>query len=126
LIKTLDFEKNANFFSENKQKSQKLVMITSTPGMVAKFFYYKNKCFDQRRNAFLQFFEICIRLDLLLVDKSTKKNFDLNDTIFCVHIFSQTFLPQKKVLQYFGALHTTRASWRYSVGGEPILETENR
>jgi hypothetical protein len=32
LITTLVFEKNANFFAENWQKSQKIVMITSTPG----------------------------------------------------------------------------------------------
>jgi hypothetical protein len=31
LIRTLDFEKNANFFAENWQKSQKFVTITSTP-----------------------------------------------------------------------------------------------
>jgi hypothetical protein len=29
---TLVFEKNANFFAENWQKSQKIVIITSTPG----------------------------------------------------------------------------------------------
>jgi hypothetical protein len=28
----LVFEKNANFFAENGQKSQKIVIITSTPG----------------------------------------------------------------------------------------------
>jgi hypothetical protein len=28
----LVFEKNANFFAENWQKSQKIVIITSTPG----------------------------------------------------------------------------------------------
>jgi hypothetical protein len=32
LIITLVFEKNANFFAENCQKSQKIVIITSTPG----------------------------------------------------------------------------------------------
>jgi hypothetical protein len=32
LIITLVFEKNAIFFSENCQKSQKIVIITSTPG----------------------------------------------------------------------------------------------
>jgi hypothetical protein len=32
LIITLVFEKNANFFAENWQKSQKFVIITSTPG----------------------------------------------------------------------------------------------
>jgi hypothetical protein len=31
LIITLVFEKNANFFSENCQKSQKIVIITLTP-----------------------------------------------------------------------------------------------
>jgi hypothetical protein len=30
-IMTLVFEKNANFFAENWQKSQKIVIITSTP-----------------------------------------------------------------------------------------------
>jgi hypothetical protein len=33
LIITLVFEKNANFFAENLQKSQKIVIITSTPGV---------------------------------------------------------------------------------------------
>jgi hypothetical protein len=32
LIITLVFEKNANLFSENCQKSQKFVIITSAPG----------------------------------------------------------------------------------------------
>jgi hypothetical protein len=31
LIITLVFDKNANFFAENCQKSQKIVIITSTP-----------------------------------------------------------------------------------------------
>jgi hypothetical protein len=31
MIITLIFEKNANFFAENSQKSQKIVIITSTP-----------------------------------------------------------------------------------------------
>jgi hypothetical protein len=31
LIITLVFDKNANFFAENRQKSQKIVIITSTP-----------------------------------------------------------------------------------------------
>jgi hypothetical protein len=34
LIITLAFEKNANFFAENWQKSQKIVIITSTPAFV--------------------------------------------------------------------------------------------
>jgi hypothetical protein len=32
LIKTLVFEKNANFFAENCQNSQKIMIITSIPG----------------------------------------------------------------------------------------------
>jgi hypothetical protein len=32
LIITLAFEKNANFFAESGRKSQKFVIITSTPG----------------------------------------------------------------------------------------------
>jgi hypothetical protein len=32
LIITLVYEKNANFFAENWRKSQKIVIITSTPG----------------------------------------------------------------------------------------------
>jgi hypothetical protein len=32
MIITLVFEKNANFFAENCQKSPKIVIITSTPG----------------------------------------------------------------------------------------------
>jgi hypothetical protein len=31
MTKTLVFEKNANFFAENRQQSQKIVIITSTP-----------------------------------------------------------------------------------------------
>jgi hypothetical protein len=33
MIITLVFKKNANFFSENWEKSQKIVIITSTPGI---------------------------------------------------------------------------------------------
>jgi hypothetical protein len=32
-IITLVFEKNANFFAENWQKSQKIVILTSTPDL---------------------------------------------------------------------------------------------
>jgi hypothetical protein len=32
VIKTLVFEKNANIYAENCRKSQKIVIITSTPG----------------------------------------------------------------------------------------------
>jgi hypothetical protein len=35
---TLVFEKNANFFAENCQKSQKIVIITSTPEKNTSFF----------------------------------------------------------------------------------------
>jgi hypothetical protein len=35
---TLVFEKNANFFAENCQKSQKIVIITSTPACCSKIF----------------------------------------------------------------------------------------
>jgi hypothetical protein len=39
VIITLVSDKNANFFAENWQKSQKIVIITSTPGHpAAKFF----------------------------------------------------------------------------------------
>jgi hypothetical protein len=34
LIKDLVFEKNANFFAKNWQKSQKIVIITSTPDLM--------------------------------------------------------------------------------------------
>jgi hypothetical protein len=37
LITTLVFEKNANFFAENWQKSQKIVIITSTAGHFVNF-----------------------------------------------------------------------------------------
>jgi hypothetical protein len=33
MIITLAFEKNANYFAENWQKSQKIVIITSVPGL---------------------------------------------------------------------------------------------
>jgi hypothetical protein len=36
LIVTLVFEKNVDFFAEYWQKSQKIVIITSTPGHTAK------------------------------------------------------------------------------------------
>jgi hypothetical protein len=44
----LVFEKNANFSAENGQKSQKIVIITSTPGLIDnlkinKRFLFKNK-----------------------------------------------------------------------------------
>jgi hypothetical protein len=35
-IRTLDFEKKTPFFAENWQKSQKLVIITSTPAKIHK------------------------------------------------------------------------------------------
>jgi S-adenosylmethionine:diacylglycerol 3-amino-3-carboxypropyl transferase len=39
LIITLVFEKNASFFAKNCQKSQKIVIITSTPGKVLDKFH---------------------------------------------------------------------------------------
>jgi hypothetical protein len=41
LIITLVFEKNANFFAKNCQKSQKIVIITSTPGANPTTFEFK-------------------------------------------------------------------------------------
>jgi hypothetical protein len=38
MIITLVFEKNANSFAENWEKSQKIVIITSTPGHPAEKF----------------------------------------------------------------------------------------
>jgi hypothetical protein len=38
LIITLVFEKNANFFAENCQKSQKIVIITLTLGVISSDF----------------------------------------------------------------------------------------
>jgi hypothetical protein len=42
LIKTLVFEKNANFFAENCRKSQKIVIITSTPELSYLSFRHTN------------------------------------------------------------------------------------
>jgi hypothetical protein len=48
LIITLVFEKNANFFAENWEKSPKIVIITSTPGHTAAntdgFFFSIERC----------------------------------------------------------------------------------
>jgi hypothetical protein len=40
VIITLVFEKNANFFAENWGKSQKIVIITSTPGWRVKQIFF--------------------------------------------------------------------------------------
>jgi hypothetical protein len=45
LIITLDFEKNANFIAENWQKSQKIVIITSTPGTKDQMDHHLVFCF---------------------------------------------------------------------------------
>jgi hypothetical protein len=54
LIIALVFEKNANFFAENWQKSQKIVIITSTPGhpglYAASMRWIIQKIFDSFRN----------------------------------------------------------------------------
>jgi hypothetical protein len=39
LVITLVFEKNANFFAENWQKSQKIVFVTSTPVWAIVYFW---------------------------------------------------------------------------------------
>jgi IS30 family transposase len=44
VIITLVFEKNANFFAENKQKSQKIVIITSTPESQQRYFVTLSPC----------------------------------------------------------------------------------
>jgi hypothetical protein len=77
LIITLDFEKNANFFAENLQKSQKIVIITSTHGhpylkptflhiKPSYFFQSGDRKFDRRPKKFdSNFFGSCRReLDL--------------------------------------------------------------
>jgi hypothetical protein len=43
VIITLFFEKNANFFAENWQKSQKIMIITSTPGNTYTSFFLRIK-----------------------------------------------------------------------------------
>jgi hypothetical protein len=46
LIITFFFEKNANFFTENCQKSQKIVIMASTPGLHRRRFIEYNKTFS--------------------------------------------------------------------------------
>jgi hypothetical protein len=43
LIITLVFEKNANFFADNCPKSQKIVIIASTPGELSEFRSYLHR-----------------------------------------------------------------------------------
>jgi hypothetical protein len=57
-IITLVFEKNANFFAENCLKSQKIVIITSTPGILK---FRKNEIFDEGKSETAQSFLVfCI------------------------------------------------------------------
>jgi hypothetical protein len=56
LIETLVFEKNANFSAENWQNSQKIVIITSTPGtnvMIGCCGYGLDSGFDCRDHGFV-------------------------------------------------------------------------
>jgi hypothetical protein len=46
---TLVFEKNVNFFAENSQKSQKIVIITSTPAEKPLDFLHLKKAFTGQR-----------------------------------------------------------------------------
>jgi hypothetical protein len=69
LIITLVFEKNANFFGENCRKSQKIVIITSTPGFGKQgcqmvYFHTKTTNFGRRWMELWEFF-ITICGDLL-------------------------------------------------------------
>jgi hypothetical protein len=52
MIITLVFEKNGNFFAENWRKSQKYVIITSTPGIKrrARRFKNKQKCLERKKS----------------------------------------------------------------------------
>jgi hypothetical protein len=62
LIMTLVFEKNANFFAENCKKSQKIVIITSTPGVqdCQTIFYFPLKIYylDKFKNFLLILFPL--------------------------------------------------------------------
>jgi hypothetical protein len=49
LVITLVFEKNAIFFAENCRKSQKIVIITSTPGNGTAHFPGKSEKLNQRK-----------------------------------------------------------------------------
>jgi hypothetical protein len=73
LILTLVFEKNANFFTENWQKSHKIVIITSIPGFT---FFIKN--FKCQIN-----FTHCFAPTYVHVYKCT-----------CVHLYSNDMLVQ--------------------------------
>jgi hypothetical protein len=48
LIITLVFEKNANFFAENCQKSQKIVTITSVPDCMPQVIYDHQSCVGKK------------------------------------------------------------------------------
>jgi hypothetical protein len=48
LIITLFFEKNSNFFAENWQKSQKIVITTSTPDQAPEVRPHKKFCLGWR------------------------------------------------------------------------------
>jgi hypothetical protein len=54
LIITLVFEKNANFFAKNCQKSQKIVIITSTPGI------YLDDLVSDLNTLFMPLLKICV------------------------------------------------------------------
>jgi hypothetical protein len=55
VIITLVFEKNANFFAENWQKSQEIVIITSTPERI-----FEDRIFVSRiKSAFSYYLFLC-------------------------------------------------------------------
>jgi hypothetical protein len=53
MIVTLVFDKNANFFAENREKSQKIVIITSTPGTDVMIFKIFRRIFRRKKLGFL-------------------------------------------------------------------------
>jgi hypothetical protein len=69
LIITLVFEKKANFFAENCQKSQKIVIITSTPGRTA--CSERNRVFESRLYVPWQ----VVRITKNLFDDQNRPNF---------------------------------------------------
>jgi hypothetical protein len=97
LIITLVFEKNANFFAENCRKSQKIVIITSTPSREPTNPLYKSNYIHVRHTLAFQDFSGKTDCELLPIEFLNKK---MEFYVINLQAYLQMAITSQKVCTY--------------------------
>jgi hypothetical protein len=114
---TLVFEKNANFFAENCRKSQKIVIITSTPGPEANAIIINGPLHTNIHVSFKMFFTPRVPFSQTLITNlncAQLHHFLVPDPVvqppLSVGVAAEPYCPDEQRHQGQGSLKSTRKS----------------